>query len=117
MSRARAGATLVCLQACLPACVLTRADPAASLRSGGSGCVTAALGQVLEQPAAFLMTDINPLAAAACLGTAHANGLRWADAVNCDLVGALSSRLAGRVDVLLFNPPYVVTPSEEIESR
>jgi hypothetical protein len=35
--------------------------------------------------------------------------------VLCDLASALLPRLSGQIDLLLFNPPYVPTPDEEVE--
>ncbi|KDN50301.1 hypothetical protein RSAG8_01637, partial [Rhizoctonia solani AG-8 WAC10335] len=35
------------------------------------------------------------------------------NAVICDLVQPLNSRLRGQIDVLIFNPPYVPTEEEE----
>ena len=32
----------------------------------------------------------------------------------CLQVGSLKERLAGKIDILVFNPPYVVTSSEEV---
>lgn len=34
--------------------------------------------------------------------------------IRCDLVGPVLQRVSGCVDVLLFNPPYVPSPSEEV---
>lgn len=45
--------------------------------------------------------------------TLAAHGLQ-ADVVVTDLVHGLERRLAGSVDVLLFNPPYVPTPEHEV---
>lgn len=36
------------------------------------------------------------------------------EVVRTNLAGALGGRLRGKVDVLIFNPPYVPTPSEEV---
>lgn len=36
------------------------------------------------------------------------------EAVSSDLFFGVEDRVVGCVDILLFNPPYVVTPSEEI---
>eukprot|EP00892_Ulva_mutabilis_P001020 jgi/Ulvmu1/10919/UM007_0098.1 len=36
------------------------------------------------------------------------------DVIRCDLLGPLRPALIGKVDLLFFNPPYVVTPDEEV---
>eukprot|EP00510_Aplanochytrium_minuta_P000985 CAMPEP_0184015456 /NCGR_PEP_ID=MMETSP0954-20121128/6316_1 /TAXON_ID=627963 /ORGANISM="Aplanochytrium sp, Strain PBS07" /LENGTH=222 /DNA_ID=CAMNT_0026296233 /DNA_START=3 /DNA_END=671 /DNA_ORIENTATION=+ len=82
---------------------------------GGSGCLSAALSRVLKEPAAFFISDINPFAAQACLKTLKANKVAYGEVLNADFLNCISSRLERfGIDILLFNPPYVVTPSEEI---
>jgi release factor glutamine methyltransferase len=67
-------------------------------------------------------TDLNPRAARLALRTAIENAC-WTDEcgclefVHCDLAGCLLERLKGRVDLLMFNPPYVPTPDEDVASR
>lgn len=36
------------------------------------------------------------------------------EAVQCDLISALLPRMEHTVDVLIFNPPYVPTPDDEV---
>lgn len=96
---------------------LREAAPAVCLEVGsGSGCVTASLFRslALPVPALHLCTDVNPRAAATTRATALRNGVRHADVVRTDLTGALHARLRERVDVLIFNPPYVPTPADEV---
>jgi release factor glutamine methyltransferase len=38
------------------------------------------------------------------------------DTVRTNLVDAIMPRLKQKIDVLCFNPPYVVTPTEEVGS-
>jgi release factor glutamine methyltransferase len=63
-------------------------------------------------------TDVNPKALAVTQSTAIANGMldttHVFELVQCDLASSL--RLNGRVNVILFNPPYVPTPNEEVAS-
>ncbi|ORX66838.1 N6-adenine-specific DNA methyltransferase 1 [Linderina pennispora] len=83
----------------------------------GSGCVSAFLGQVLDpQTSLILSTDINPAATQATRETAQRN-LSQSALEQCQtrFVGGMQDSLAGKIDILLFNPPYVVTPSEEID--
>jgi release factor glutamine methyltransferase len=62
------------------------------------------------------VTDINPKAIEVALATDQINNPQLAPihAVRCDLATALVQDLAGAVDVLIFNPPYVPTPDDEV---
>ena len=106
--------------------VLRKCAPTLVVEIGpGSGSVCTYLVNLLARknvdshtscaPPWTIACDLNPRAAQATLATARANGAGAViDAVRCDLVGPLLQRAAGAVDVLLFNPPYVPSPPEEI---
>nr|XP_013810746.1 PREDICTED: hemK methyltransferase family member 2 isoform X1 [Apteryx mantelli mantelli] len=82
----------------------------------GSGVVSTFLASIIGSSAFYICTDINPMAAYCTLETALLNNVHLQPIIT-DLVKGLSPRLNGKVDLLLFNPPYVVTPSEEVESH
>ncbi|NXC43104.1 HEMK2 methyltransferase, partial [Penelope pileata] len=82
----------------------------------GSGVVSAFLASIVGAGALYLCTDINPTAAYCTLETALLNDVHLQPVIT-DLVKGLLPRLNGMVDVLLFNPPYVVTPSEEVQNH
>jgi len=78
----------------------------------GTGTLIVALAQLLGGKT-FFATDLNPFAAKATALTALANKADI-NVINTDLLSGLE-RLAGKIDVLLFNPPYVATSEEELE--
>ncbi|KAH7915156.1 S-adenosyl-L-methionine-dependent methyltransferase [Hygrophoropsis aurantiaca] len=79
----------------------------------GSGCVSAFLGAILRQlPVVQIATDINPRASLCTLKTGTRNKISI-DPITCPLAQPLLNRLRHSVDILLFNPPYVPTGSEE----
>ncbi|XP_070711668.1 methyltransferase N6AMT1 [Pempheris klunzingeri] len=82
----------------------------------GSGVVSAFLASVIGPSALYVCTDVNPAAAQCTAETASCNNVPLEPIVT-SLVESLLPRLSGKVDVLLFNPPYVVTPSEEVGGR
>ncbi|XP_075569116.1 methyltransferase HEMK2 [Pelecanus crispus] len=83
----------------------------------GSGVVSTFLASsIIGSSALYICTDINPMAAYCTLETALLNNVHLQPVIT-DLVKGLSPGLNGKVDLLLFNPPYVVTPSEEVESH
>ncbi|NXG33122.1 HEMK2 methyltransferase, partial [Dromaius novaehollandiae] len=82
----------------------------------GSGVVSTFVASIIGSSALYICTDVNPMAAYCTLETALLNNVHLQPIIT-DLVKGLSPRLNGKVDLLLFNPPYVVTPSEEVESH
>ena len=96
----------------------------------GSGAVCASVLLFLQQqqqqqaqalrapPAVCLACDLSPYACSVTAATGAENGVGGRlDVVQCDLLDALRWRLRGAVDLLLFNPPYVPTPSHEVPAR
>lgn len=79
----------------------------------GSGIVITALGSALGPQCRYVSTDINPHACNVTRETGRLNGLHI-HSVCTDLVSDVIEDVKGSVDILLFNPPYVVTPSEEV---
>ncbi|VVA97493.1 unnamed protein product [Arabis nemorensis] len=82
----------------------------------GSGYVITSLILLLknEVPGVhFLATDTNPIAARVTNETLEAHGVE-ADVICTDIASCLEKRLAGSVDVIVVNPPYVPTPDYEV---
>ncbi|XP_071388416.1 methyltransferase N6AMT1 isoform X1 [Centroberyx affinis] len=96
---------------------LQQMSPSVCVEVGsGSGVVSAFLASVVGSSALYVCTDVNPAAAQCTATTASCNSASLQPVIT-DLVECLLPRLCGKVDVLLFNPPYVVTPSEEVGSK
>ncbi|KAJ8004265.1 hypothetical protein DPEC_G00157020 [Dallia pectoralis] len=95
---------------------LKKMSPSVCLEVGsGSGVVSAFLASVVGPTALYLCTDVNPAAAQCTQMTSRCNGVELQPVIT-DLVHSFLPRLLGKVDVILFNPPYVVTPPEEVGS-
>jgi len=83
--------------------------------SGFVTCSAALLLKALGLRAECVAVDINPAACACTQETCSAHGVgSTVDVVCADLLQALLPRLNGAVDLLIFNPPYVPTPDEEV---
>ncbi|KAI0639060.1 putative methylase [Trametes polyzona] len=95
---------------------LRQSKPLVCLEVGsGSGCVSAFAGAVLGPTAAlYLTTDINPHACTSTKATGRQNRVPI-EPIWTSLTGPLRSRLHHGVDLLLFNPPYVPTDSNEAD--
>mmetsp|Transcript_2534 Transcript_2534/g.2498 ORF Transcript_2534/g.2498 Transcript_2534/m.2498 type:complete len:217 (+) Transcript_2534:22-672(+) len=81
----------------------------------GSGCIITYLGQLLNAhnvTSYLVATDINIHALQATKLTALNNNVSI-DCVRSSLLHGMEGWL-GKIDIMLFNPPYVPTPNEEI---
>ncbi|KAF8592060.1 S-adenosyl-L-methionine-dependent methyltransferase [Ramaria rubella] len=81
----------------------------------GSGCVSAFLAKILGSRSLLLCTDINVHASRCTLRTGRQNNVDL-HPVCASLAQPFLDRLRHKVDVLLFNPPYVPTVSEELQA-
>ncbi|XP_021905925.1 hemK methyltransferase family member 2 [Carica papaya] len=82
----------------------------------GSGYVITSLALILGQEvpeAYYIATDINPFAVKVTHETLQAHGVH-AELICTDIASGLEERLAGSVDVMVVNPPYVPTPEDEV---
>lgn len=77
----------------------------------GSGVIITAVAKALPDTACFAI-DINPRACNVTKQTALKNGATL-NVINMNLLNGFRSNV---IDVLIFNPPYVVTADEEIDS-
>ncbi|XP_068240627.1 methyltransferase N6AMT1 [Palaemon carinicauda] len=94
--------------------LIHKVHPTLCLEVGsGSGVVITALGSILGGACQYVSTDINLRACQITEETGKINGVTI-KTVCTDLVEGVTEEVKGKVDVLLFNPPYVVTPSEEV---
>lgn len=84
----------------------------------GSGVVVNFIAKHLKpkETPFFIATDINR---EACLATRQASTLNSnnIEVINCDMILPLLDRLEKKVDLLIFNPPYVVTERIELGSK
>lgn len=78
----------------------------------GSGVIVTAVAKVLKTSACFAI-DINPHACSITKRTACENRA-YVHVINMNLMNGFRSKL---VDVLIFNPPYVVTSDDEIDAN
>lgn len=91
-------------------------SPSVCLELGvGAGLVITALGTCLRRSCKYYGTDINPYACDKALKTAQINGVHLETFVG-DLNDGIPDLVKGTIDILLFNPPYVPTKTEEIAS-
>lgn len=93
--------------------------PAVTVELGsGSGFVITSVALVLQQlgiRSSLTAIDISEAAARATCATLSAHAVSGVDVLLGDRFSCLEKRLHRGIDLLLFNPPYVVTPDDEVD--
>lgn len=79
----------------------------------GSGAVLTSLSMESSICSYFLGVDINPSATHLALNTLQVNNCQRFDLVTIDVFNSMN--LHNKVDIIICNPPYVITSSEEYE--
>lgn len=83
----------------------------------GSGVLSACLSKIIDSKnVCFVGTDINPHALQLTRKTFEEDHIPVFELVRTSLVDGCD-KLKGNVDVLLFNPPYVLSSDDEIISK
>ena len=85
----------------------------------GSGLATTFVAKhFCPQTSLFFAIDINPYACTSTKRTFKQNNLHQKHCLNiiqCNLADPLIDRLASKVDLILFNPPYVPTETSDVK--
>lgn len=76
----------------------------------GSGVIITALSQLLKNSCIYFATDINPQASTATKCTSVQNK-SYVECLNMDLLCGFKEKI---FDLILFNPPYVLTETDEL---
>lgn len=96
---------------------IKKLDPLICLEIGcGSGYAITFLAKLVSRlgcRSVYFATDLNNKAASFARGVFSMNRVS-VETVVTNLTDGVQNRLEKQIDILLFNPPYVVTPSEEV---
>lgn len=79
----------------------------------GSGVPIVYLAKLLPE-AKPIAIDINPKALLLTKATAEANGITNLETMETDLASGLLPKYHHTMDIVIFNPPYVPTPDDEV---
>lgn len=79
----------------------------------GSGIIISAIASLMQHTCVYYATDVNAQACLASLNTSKLNSVN-VEILNMNLLNNFKSNL---FDVIVFNPPYVVTDSSEIQGN